>query len=101
MRRFIPVWIRHLATALWGAAALLAQTTNNPGTHWAFEPLSLAEPPRPKAVGWARTVADLWIQDALERAGLDPSPEADRIAWLRRVHFDLTGLPAGSAPGCR
>jgi hypothetical protein len=93
MRRFIPVWIRHLATALWGAAALLAQTTNNPGTHWAFEPLSLAEPPRPKAVGWARTVADLWIQDALERAGLDPSPEADRIAWLRRVHFDLTGLP--------
>jgi hypothetical protein len=31
--------------------------------------------------------------DALERAGIEPSPEADRIAWLRRVHFDLTGLP--------
>ena len=93
MRRFIPVWIRHLASALWVAAALLADATNNPGTHWAFEPLSLAEPPRPKAVGWARTVADLWILDALERSGLDPSPEADRIAWLRRLHFDLTGLP--------
>ena len=93
MRRFIPVWIRHLASVLWGAAALLAQTTTNPGTHWAFEPLSLAEPPRPKAVGWARTVPDLWILDALERSGLDPSPEADRIAWLRRLHFDLTGLP--------
>jgi hypothetical protein len=35
----------------------------------------------------------LWILDALERAGIEPSPEADRIAWLRRVHFDLTGLP--------
>ncbi|MFZ4819836.1 MAG: DUF1549 domain-containing protein, partial [Limisphaerales bacterium] len=93
MRRFIPVWIRHLASALWGAAALLADATTNPGTHWAFEPLSLAEPPRPKAVGWARTVPDLWILDALERSGLDPSPEADRIAWLRRLHFDLTGLP--------
>ena len=93
MRCFIPVWIRHLASALWGAAALLAEATNNPGTHWAFEPLSRAEPPRPKAVGWARTAPDLWILDALERAGLDPSPEADRIAWLRRVHFDLTGLP--------
>ena len=90
---FIPVWIRHLALVLWGAAPLLAEATNNPGTHWAFQPLSQAEPPQPKAVGWARTVPDLWILDALERAGIEASPEADRIAWLRRVHFDLTGLP--------
>ena len=90
---FIPVWIRHLALVLWGAVPLLAEATNNPGTHWAFQPLSQAEPPQPKAVGWARTVPDLWILDALERAGIEASPEADRIAWLRRVHFDLTGLP--------
>jgi len=94
MRCFIPVWIRHLATALWGVAALLAEAATSPrGTHWSFEPLSQEEPPQPKAVGWARTVPDLWILDALERAGIEPSPEADRIAWLRRVHFDLTGLP--------
>ena len=90
---FISVWIRHLALVLWGAAPLLAEATNNPGTHWAFQPLSQAEPPQPKAVGWARTVPDLWILDALEHAGIEASPEADRIAWLRRVHFDLTGLP--------
>jgi hypothetical protein len=55
--------------------------------------LSRAEPPQPKAAQWARTLPDLWILEALERAGLAPSPEADRVAWLRRVHFDLTGLP--------
>lgn len=105
MRCFIPVWFCYLATVLGGAAALLGQVTSQDSPQsipsirstvtslWSVEPLSRAEPPRPKAAQWARTLPDLWILEALERAGLDPSPEADRVAWLRRVYFDLTGLP--------
>ena len=105
MRCFLPVWFCCLATVLGGAAALLGQEPSQgttPATPslrstvspiWSVEPLSRAEPPQPKAAQWTRTLPDLWILEALERAGLAPSPEADRVAWLRRVHFDLTGLP--------
>ncbi len=36
---------------------------------------------------------DAFIQDRLAREGLKPSPEADRRTLIRRVSFDLTGLP--------
>jgi hypothetical protein len=88
-------WAAAVATGLWVVAATAGEGTppTAPDTHWAFAPLSRAEPPRPRAAAWARTVPDLWVLEGLERAGLEPSPEADRISWLRRVHFDLTGLP--------
>jgi len=99
MPHSIPVWLPCLATALgmvcaWvGEAAEARPSGNPPPTHWAFEPLSRADAPRPRTAGWVRSFPDLWILEGLERAGLEPSPEADRVAWLRRVHFDLTGLP--------
>jgi len=85
-----------LAALLLGAAGLLtvgrgAEATV--GRHWAFEPLGPADPPAPRTAGWVRTPPDLWVLDTLERAGLGPSPEAGRVAWLRRVHLDLAGLP--------
>jgi hypothetical protein len=42
---------------------------------------------------WARNPIDRFILARLEREGLRPSPEADRARLLRRVSFDLTGLP--------
>ncbi len=93
MQRFTPIGFLYLAASLWGAAVSGASAAPDATGHWAFEPLSREAPPHPNATGWARTIPDLWVLDALEKAGLDPSPEADRVAWLRRVHFDLTGLP--------
>ncbi len=61
--------------------------------HWALQPVTNPIPPAPKNAHWARDGLDRFILATLEREGLTPSPEASRTAWLRRVFFDLTGLP--------
>ena len=61
--------------------------------HWAF--IAPQRPPVPavRNSSWIRDPIDAFILSRLERAGLDPSPEADKQALIRRVSFDLTGLP--------
>ena len=60
--------------------------------HWAYEPVR--RPPVPQLSGaLVRNPIDAFIQERLAQAGLKPSPEADRRTLLRRVSFDLTGLP--------
>lgn len=69
---------------------------NNPARgkeHWAFKPVAPVSPPRVKDEDWPRGVIDRFVLARLEREGLRPSPEADRVSWLRRVSFDLIGLP--------
>ena len=61
--------------------------------HWAFIPPKRADLPDVKHAGWVRNPVDRFVLARLEREGLSPSPEADRITLLRRVTFDLTGLP--------
>jgi len=61
--------------------------------HWAFAaPVRPADPvvSRP---AWARNPVDRFILARLDREKLAPSPEADRATLIRRVSFDLTGLP--------
>jgi hypothetical protein len=60
--------------------------------HWAYRPLTKPEPPR-VAGDWARTPIDRFILAKLAERGLAPSPPADRRTLLRRVYFDLIGLP--------
>jgi hypothetical protein len=82
-------------------------------THWAFIPpvrpvplavatqalvahAPAAHAPATQAVAtlsWVRSPIDAFVLARLEREGLQPSPEADRPTWLRRVTLDLTGLP--------
>ena len=61
--------------------------------HWSFTPP--AEQPLPDVAekSWPRDDLDLFVLARLEKRGLEPSPEASREAWIRRVSFDLTGLP--------
>ncbi len=68
-------------------------TLEDPLDHWSFQPIS--SPPLPQTVDsdWPREPIDHFVLHKLEEAGLRPAPEADRAAWLRRVSFDLTGLP--------
>ena len=60
--------------------------------HWAF--IAPKRPQVPKAgERWARNAVDRFIAARLEKEGLAPSREADRPTLIRRVTFDLTGLP--------
>jgi hypothetical protein len=61
--------------------------------HWSFQPLQGAKTPDVQAVAWPRTSIDAFLLAGLEARGLAPGGEADRRTWLRRVTFDLTGLP--------
>ncbi len=61
--------------------------------HWAWKPPLRPPVPSAGAGTWARTPVDSFIHARLNTERLKPSPEADRITLLRRLHFDLTGLP--------
>ena len=65
---------------------------------WAFQPLKVPAIPKDvaaaeKAQRWPRNTIDLWILDELKSAGLTPAAEADRTTLIRRLYFDLLGLP--------
>ncbi len=61
--------------------------------HWAFQPLSNPVPPVTKDKGWVRNAIDQFILAQLEEQGLRPADEADRRVLIRRLTYDLTGLP--------
>ena len=62
-------------------------------THWAYAAPVRPEPPPVAKKNWPRNPIDRFILARLEREGLEPSREADKAALLRRVTYDLTGLP--------
>ncbi|MEX0703325.1 MAG: DUF1553 domain-containing protein [Planctomycetales bacterium] len=61
--------------------------------HWAFVPPRRPELPPVRNENWSRNAIDRFVLARLEKEGLSPSPEADRRTLIRRVTFDLTGLP--------
>lgn len=70
------------------------QATPAPGTnHWAFEPVRPPRPPAVRDANWVRNDLDRYVLSRLESEGLRPAAPADRSTLLRRVTFDLTGLP--------
>src|SRR3990172_12117599 len=62
-------------------------------THWAYDPPIRPELPAVKDEKWPRNPIDRFVLAKLEKEDLKPSPETDRVTLLRRVTFDLTGLP--------
>jgi mono/diheme cytochrome c family protein len=65
--------------------------------HWAFQPVTHPDPPPVKDAGWVRSPIDHFILARLEKDGLTPAPEADRVTLIRRVSLDLLGLPPSLA----
>ncbi|MFK5973192.1 MAG: DUF1553 domain-containing protein [Flavobacteriaceae bacterium] len=61
--------------------------------HWAFIPPKKSTVPNIKNEEFAVNEIDKFIQSRLEKIGLTSSPKADKEMLLRRVSFDLTGLP--------
>ena len=62
-------------------------------SHWAWKPVQKVSPPPIRDKTWPADPIDNFILNKLETEGLNPSAEADRYTLLRRVYFDLTGLP--------
>lgn len=60
---------------------------------WSFQPIQRPEVPLVETAAWPRTPVDRFILHRLEVEGLDPAPESDRRALIRRATFDLHGLP--------
>lgn len=60
---------------------------------WAYKPIQKPLVPTVKATDKARSNIDRFVLATLEAKGLAPAPEADRATLLRRVYFDLIGIP--------
>jgi hypothetical protein len=61
--------------------------------HWAFQAPQRPELPAVQQSAWIRNPIDAFVLSRLEKEGITPSPEADRVTLVRRLHLDLLGLP--------
>lgn len=86
-----------------GVAALMAAPNSNETAplgkytaaerrHWAFQPRQAVVPPV-VASDWVKNPVDAFVWAGMQKAGLQPSPEASRAVLIRRVTYDLHGLP--------
>ena len=75
------------------ADILMAAGTAEPRKHWAFQPVSKPAVPQVKQVRWVQSPVDAFILAKLDERKWQPAPAASPDVWLRRVYFDLTGLP--------
>jgi hypothetical protein len=92
-------WIAEGATWSAGGTAPAAPgrkemvVTNADRQHWAFRPLASLQPPTVRRGDRVRTDVDRFVLAGLETRGLAPAAEADRRVLIRRLTFDLIGLP--------
>lgn len=64
-----------------------------PQTPWSFLPLRESPPPKVRDSKWPQTPIDHFLLAKMDKAGVKPAAPADPRALIRRLHFDLTGLP--------
>ena len=69
------------------------QFTTEQKAHWAFQPFRKVKLPSRDNLTLGEHPIDRFIRQRLSRAGLRPAPQADRRTLIRRLTFDLTGLP--------
>ena len=77
----------------WPAEEALTEAPAPESTHWAFQPISRPVPRTVRREAWVRNPIDTFVLARLEREGIDPAPPASEETLIRRVSFDLTGLP--------
>ncbi|MEX2114855.1 MAG: PSD1 and planctomycete cytochrome C domain-containing protein [Pirellulales bacterium] len=81
----LKAWVD--AGGAWPAAA--ASGTS----HWSFQPIARPEAPAVQNAAWPRSPLDRFVLARLEAQGIAPSPEADRYTLIKRLTYDLLGLP--------
>ncbi len=71
--------------------------TDEDRAHWSFRPVADPPPPEVADAIWCRSEIDRFVLGRLEQEGLAPAREADPIQLVRRLYFDLVGLPPSPA----
>ncbi len=61
--------------------------------HWAFQAVNDPKPPRVAQAEWSQSAIDQFIKAKLDEKKLTPQPRASKVALIRRVTYDLIGLP--------
>src|SRR5262249_55791451 len=63
---------------------------------WSLQPVRRPPVPKVNHTAWLQDPIDAFVLARLEQHGLSPAPPADRVVFLRRVKYDLLGLPPTS-----
>lgn len=84
-----------LRCAAWGAPPDASHAS------WPFTRLSPPDIPAVQNPEWVRTPIDAFVLSKLEAQGIKPAPQVSPRVWLRRLYFDLVGLPPGPADVAR
>jgi mono/diheme cytochrome c family protein len=92
----LTAWVE--AGAAWPAGRVLSpfeRTTDRRAGFdwWSLQPLQDSAPPPVREQSWPRSPLDAFVLARLEARGIAPAPPADRVTYLRRVKYDLLGLP--------
>ncbi|NBX33806.1 DUF1549 domain-containing protein, partial [bacterium] len=91
-------WIQMGAPAPVGGAVKLTGLSQKARDHWAFKPVQdPAVPTKLSTPAWCQNEVDAFVLAKLDAAGLKPNPSADGEALLRRLTYDLHGLPPTNA----
>jgi hypothetical protein len=99
MSRIRNIWILTVGMAVlpsgWATSAkrLEPELKKEDREHWAFQPVKRYDPPVVENVAQVRNGIDSFILAQLEQSGLTLQPAADRRTLIRRLSFDLRGLP--------
>ncbi len=76
-----------------GAAKTAFDLAERKREHWAWQPIRPARPPEVRNTNWPRDPLDRFLLAKLEARELAPAPTTDKRTLLRRLSFDLIGLP--------
>ncbi|HTU19452.1 MAG TPA: PSD1 and planctomycete cytochrome C domain-containing protein [Gemmataceae bacterium] len=86
-------WPKQASFAKPGIAKSAFDLQERKRTHWAWQPIRPQSPPSVRDAHWPRDPLDRFILSRLDDRGLSPAKPADRRTLLRRLYFDLIGLP--------
>jgi hypothetical protein len=96
--QILETWVK--MGAPWPGADASKMQSRKPGEFsdedkkwWAIQPLKPVEPPKTAGSNWGRNPIDQFVLASMTPKSLTPAPDAERPALIRRVYFDLIGLP--------
>ncbi len=93
----LTTWVK--MGAPWSDKAAPVRRTISPAvddrarSFWSFQPVARPKVPEVKNSAWVQTPIDAFIAAKLEAKGLEPAAATEKATLLRRVYYDLTGLP--------
>lgn len=93
MLRLLLIIVLTIAPVFLALPALAEGPAKKGEMPWSFRPVVRPQPPQVRNTAWVRNPIDAFIVARLEKEGLRPSPVAEPAQLLRRLFFDLTGLP--------